>query len=129
LLGLIIDSHHGDLLVINDSEELVGIISLREVRQAIADRTIMDLLIASDLMTPVASVNRDDSVSTALQRIKKHGGDCIAVVASEESRKIVGILTMNDIISSYSTLLEEWETSQFLLDYSQKKTMGSERLR
>lgn len=114
LLNIILNSNHGDLFVVDDQNNLLGVITLKNIRQAITDRELIDLLIARDLITTVPTINSNDPVSTAVHKIEEHESDCIPVVESLLSKKIIGIITMNDIIAAYNTQLEELETSQFL---------------
>lgn len=116
VMNIIMNSTYGDLFVIDDSNRLVGVITLKNVRQVIVDSSIVDLLIAKDLSIPVPVASAGERVSSAIQKIEEHDSDCIPVVESEGSKKIIGILTMNDIIAAYSTQLEELETSQLLQD-------------
>jgi CIC family chloride channel protein len=116
LMDVILNSRYGDVFVVNDREELVGIISLRDIRQAISDQQLLlDLLIAGDLALPVVPVPSNDTVSSAMMKIEDISSDCIPVIEPGESARIIGMLRMSDIITAYNTLLEEWETSQFLL--------------
>ncbi len=116
LFQMLMNSSLGDVFVTDSMERLAGIITLKDVRLAITDNDLVDLLIARDLAAAVPSVREDDPVSLAIQKIKMYDIDTIPVINNDRDRKITGALTHHDILQAYNTLLEEWETSQFLTD-------------
>ncbi len=117
LLQELLRSRYGDVCVVDDKKHLMGVVSLKEVRQALINNELVDLLIAGDLIIPVPAVTADDQVSTAVQKIEKHDIENIPVVA-EDGYTITGMLRHQDIFQAYSTLLEAWETDRFLSSYS-----------
>jgi len=121
LLQVLLHNRYGDVFVVNKKKELLGIISLKDVRQALMNNDLVDLLVARDLTTPVPAIEKDDIVSKALLKLEKFDVESIPVINSHSDNTIVGILTHKDIIQAYNTLLEEWETSQFLVEYSKNK--------
>ena len=118
LLDIVMNSRYGDVIVVDDEERLSGIISLRDIRQAIADHDLVGLLIARDLIQPVVPVFENDPVSKAIQNIEEGDLEIIPVVSRESGNRVLGILSHSDITSAYRTLLRGWKTNQFLIDYS-----------
>lgn len=121
LLQVLLHNRYADVFVVNAKKELLGIISLKDVRQALLDNDLVDLLIARDLTTPGPAIEKNEAVSNALLKLEKYDVESIPVINSHKDRTIVGILTHQDIIQAYNTLLEEWETSQFLVEYGKHK--------
>jgi CIC family chloride channel protein len=117
LLQELLRSRYGDVCVVDDNKHLMGVVSLKEVRQALINNELVDLLIAGDLIIPVPAVTADDQVSIAVQKIEKYDIENIPVVA-EDGYTIIGMLRHQDILQAYSTLLEAWETDRFLSSYS-----------
>ncbi len=118
LLDIVMNSRYGDVVVVDDSGRLEGIISLRDIRQAIADHDLADLLIARDVMRRVTPVGEKDPVSTAIQNIEE--GDLEVIPVAGADGKLAGVLAHADITAAYGTLLRGWKTNQFLIDYSRR---------
>jgi len=117
LLQELLRSRYGDVNVVDDRQRLMGVVSLKEVRQALINNELVDLLIAGDLIITVPAVTADDQVSAAVQKIEKYDIENIPVVA-KDGYTIIGMLRHQDILQAYSTLLEAWETDRFLSSYS-----------
>jgi len=116
LLDFIRDAKHGDMFVVDDNIRLVGMISLKHVRQALLDRDLIDLMIARDLAIPVPTISGKDPVSQALKKIEMYDIETIPVTSGGDMN-IIGVLTHQDIIQAYNRLLNEWETDQFIVNY------------
>lgn len=116
LADILMHSTYGDVFVLNDRKDLLGVISLRQVRQAIVSHELTELLIADDVIAEVPVVTEDDPVSFAMQKIEEYDLETIPVVKSEKNRSVTGVLTHRDIIQAYNRLLDAWTTDQFLTD-------------
>lgn len=117
LLKVLLNAKYGDVFVVDNNNKLLGIISLKDVREALVDTELVDLLIARDLTMPVPTILEDDPVSLAIRKIEKYNIENIPVVQSESNREIVGILTHHDIINAYNKLIRDWETNEYLINY------------
>jgi CIC family chloride channel protein len=117
LLKVLLDAKYGDVFVVDDNDKLIGIISLKDVRQALVDNELVDLLIARDVSMPVPTVLEDDPVSLAIRKIEKYNIENIPVIKSESDRKIVGVLTYHDIIRAYDQMIRNWQNNEYLVDY------------
>ena len=117
LLKVLLNAKYGDVFVVDNANRLLGIISLKDVREALVDTELVDLLIARDLTMPVPTILEDDPVSLAIRKIEKYNIENIPVVKSETDREIVGILTHHDIIQAYNKLIRDWETNEYLINY------------
>jgi CBS domain-containing protein len=104
-LDKLLDSDSG-LIVIDDNNEYVGIVSINEVRQALLSSNIVELLICQDIVIHVESLQKIDSAAEALKKMDKHGIDFLAVV---EKNKVVGMVQHRDIISIYNKLVMQLE--------------------
>ncbi len=121
LMQNLLDSSYGDVFVVDDHKELYGIVSLKEVRQALISSDLVDLLIAGDISTPVPTVSEEDPVSLAIQRIEEYDIETIPIVRMGAHRNITGFLTRQDILRAYNKQLDTWETDQFLGSLGGKK--------
>ncbi|HOF13797.1 MAG TPA: chloride channel protein [Spirochaetota bacterium] len=104
-LDKLLDSDSG-LIVVDDNNEYVGILSINEVRQALLSSNIVELLICRDIVIHVEPLQKTDSAAEALKKMDKHGIDFLAVV---EKNKVVGMVQHRDIISIYNKLVMQLE--------------------
>lgn len=121
LMKIFLNSYHSDLFVVNDKNELFGVISFKDIRRSFASNELVDLLIAGDIAVPVPAITDNDPVSTAIQKIDEYELQVIPVVKDPKHKKITGIVTYQDILQAYNMLLEKWGSDQFLIDYKRNK--------
>lgn len=93
--------------VIDQNDKIVGIISLRNVRAVLFDGDADHLLIAQDLMTPAVTVTPAESLKSALKKFIEFDYGQIPVVDYRDERKIIGMLTHEDVIESYNRQVEK----------------------
>jgi len=120
LIDAVMSSKSGDVFIVDDNNRLMGIVSLRDIREALVSNELVDLLIAGDVISEVPIVTEDEKVSSAMDKIDKYNLENIPVVSGDGSYKIVGNLTHESIIQAYNRQLREWETDQFLIDYKKE---------
>lgn len=80
------------LYVIDTSEQLLGVVSLRELIVADPERRMDDIM-----NTQYVSVSEDTCQTDVLKLIKKYGLLAVPVVTSES--RLVGIVTFDDVIA------------------------------
>jgi CIC family chloride channel protein len=90
--------------VVDDQDELVGVIYLRELTRMLVEQEILQqLVIAEDLMGARApTLTEDDNLDVAMQLISGGVGDQVAVVDAENSRKLIGCINKNDVLQAYN---------------------------
>jgi len=122
LLRRLLHSVYGEVCVVDDDNRLMGIITLKGVRQALITRELVDLLIAGDLVIPIPAVTEDSLVPQALENIEKYDVENIPVITrTPAGEKLCGILRHQDILQAYNTLREEWSTNRFLTSYTRNQ--------
>jgi len=115
VLSIIIDAKYGDVFVVNRNNQLVGVITLKDVRQTLLDNDLCDLLIAGDLVLDIPPVKENDPVSLAIEKIREYNVENIPVVKSDTNREFIGIINHRDIIETYYKKLDDISMSEFLL--------------
>lgn len=115
LAGIIIDAKYGDVFVTDRHYRYLGVITLKDVRRALLDNDLAELLIAGDLAVKVPAVTGSDSVSLAITRIREFNIENIPVVSSYETGELTGIITHREIIETYYKTLDDLAMSEFLL--------------
>jgi arabinose-5-phosphate isomerase len=84
--------------MVYDGEECVGIITDGDVRRAIEKYNNVQI-VARDIMTPSYKVIAQDALLTdALAVMDKYNITTLAVVAHENSKEIIGIISIHHII-------------------------------
>ena len=95
-------SRQSYLLMTNHKGELTGIISFHDVRKFLLKKEGSDFPKAIDIATKnVVSVTPKDNLQDALSKLGMMGISQLPVVAEENPKKIVGMVTEKDIISFY----------------------------
>lgn len=88
--------------VVDKEDRLVGIFSLSDVRRIFQEMAVADLVIVRDFMVEnVVTTCPDDSLNDALQKLNEHGLHEIPVVASDDRRRVVAMLTRNNLGAAY----------------------------
>lgn len=92
--------------VVNSDEELIGVISLNDVRDIIFNTELYEKVSVEELMqTPPAIITRDDSMKKVLEIFEKTEAWNLPVT---ENKKYIGFISRSKIFSSYRNLLKEF---------------------
>ncbi len=92
--------------VVNDEQELLGVITLSEVRDIIFNTELYDKTRIIELMqTPPAIITKDESMKTVLEIFEKTEAWNLPVT---EDKKYVGFISRSKIFNSYRGLLKEF---------------------
>ena len=99
---------HTSFPVTDDDGNLVGMLSLKDFREVVFDRSLNNVIIARDIATiPAISVTTDDNLDTALGLIDDNGIERLPVIRKgDDGKRVVGIISQRDIISAYSQELK-----------------------
>lgn len=88
------------LPVENDREEVVGMISLYDVR-ALIQQEVSHAIIAADIMVPPRPLHLTDSFSTALQCFRESGEPELPVLKPHSENDFIGVLSERDFLLTY----------------------------
>jgi CIC family chloride channel protein len=107
LLNLIKESTSSYFPVVNPDGELMGIVSLRDIRPVLLEEeSLMNLVIAKDIMSEsVITVTSDQNLYDALAKFESKDIDQLPVVDKNNPRKIVGMLKRNDVTIAYNNAI------------------------
>jgi CIC family chloride channel protein len=100
----IANSQHGFFYVINDEKNIIGSISLKEIRQTIKDyENLKNLLIARDIMNhSVIHVESEENLDDVMKKFGQYNVDELPVISIESGNKIIGSIWQHDIIEIYN---------------------------
>jgi CIC family chloride channel protein len=111
MVDLMVDSYQQDFPVVNRNGNLVGIISMTDLRTAMADTSLQPLLVARDIaVTGVTAVTPEDSLNMALQLMADVNVRELPVVEREEPGRIISIVSRKDITRAYHNEMERRST-------------------
>ena len=113
-----VDGYLGDLVkavsvskrnifpVVNEQQELLGVISLNDIRDIIFNTELYDKLHIIEIMqTPPAIITKDESMKTVLEIFEETEAWNLPVT---ENKKYVGFISRSKIFSSYRNMLKEF---------------------
>jgi CIC family chloride channel protein len=88
------------LHVLNQDQELTGIISFRDIRPILHEESVLQLIIAKDIAsTSLVTTTPDETLQQALEKITSAGVSQLPVV---EDGKLIGTLRECDVTATYS---------------------------
>ncbi|GAB4373165.1 MAG: hypothetical protein Kow0042_16910 [Calditrichia bacterium] len=101
----LIQSQHDVLLVVNSNKELIGSISLHNLKEFILDQEYLsDLVIAADLAEPPPSIlYKTDNLDLVMHQFGRYDVDELPVVKNKNSMELIGIVKRKDVIDAYNT--------------------------
>ncbi len=115
IIKIIMNAKYGDVFVTNRENQLIGVITLKDVRQALLDNDLSYLLTAGDLAIDIPPVKITDSVAAAIEKIRDYNIENIPVVVSDSGMEFAGIINHRDIIETYYKKLDDISMTEFLL--------------
>lgn len=104
VLDLVVRSSHTEFFVVNARGELLGSVSLSELRRLIFEQeSLRHVVVAGDLVYPHPPTVTEDDTLDVVMRLFSHGDmDEIPVVDPKNPRKLVGSVHKRDVIDVYN---------------------------
>jgi CIC family chloride channel protein len=106
-LGAVIErlktSNISYLHVVDNDDRLTGIISFRDIRSALQEETLSQLVIARDVATTrdLVTIFPADSILMALQEMGSRGISQLPVVEDIKGKRVIGTVTQRDVMAAY----------------------------
>jgi CBS domain-containing protein len=98
--------------VVNHQGELVGLISLGELRNAFMEQQLSQIVLAKDVATPVGRVlYQDQPLKEAFNIFNRRETDYLPVVQDRKSKKVVGIVEYHSLVETVNRKLFERQQS------------------
>ena len=96
------NSHHMYFPVVNHRGEMVGIVSMQDLRDILLDRDVWPYVVVGELAREnVVTVTGSDTLYDAMKRISSLGLEEIPVVDESDPKKVVGMLKRSDLQNFY----------------------------
>ena len=94
------------LHVVNGKNELVGIISFRDIRPTLQEEGLKRLIIARDIATTkVLTVHASDNVQLALEIMGRKGISQLPVVAEDSHTHVIGTISKKNVLAAYEKMV------------------------
>jgi CBS domain-containing protein len=96
-------SRYDRLPLVNDQNELVGVIKYADIANTLFDPNLRNLVVADNITTNVRlMLNPEDSLEKAMAALKNYPNDTYLLVVEQSNPKaLVGILRHNDLLSAH----------------------------
>lgn len=111
LLTLMQTSKHAGFPVLNKKGELVGIVTLHDMRDRVPHGKL-NKLIKNVATKEVIRAYPDENLDTVLKRLATHDIGRLPVVSRDNPNKLLGIITRSDIVKSYNREIVAWAQRQ-----------------
>ena len=97
-----------DYPVIASNNNLIGIISLNDIKDYLFDKdSLQNLLIAGDIAnTNIETVTTEDNCGTVMEILGRYDYEGLPVVEKKGSRKIIGVIWRKEILGEYHRVIE-----------------------
>ncbi len=105
LIELFSNSEYSAFPILNDQGKVVSMLSGRELRTVINTTELDNLVVASELANPFIAITPEDTLSKAVGLMTSNQLNEICVVNSNDSQKIISIISSHDIVSAYHKTL------------------------
>ena len=110
LLQFLPRSHKTTFPVVDAEGLLSGILSIQDLRELVYEEGLEELIVAKELARDkVLTVTAKDNLDAAMQKIGSRNIDYLPVVAEDNPRRLVGMVSRQDIIAAYNRSLLERE--------------------
>ncbi len=112
MLTFVGTSTHTTFPVVSRSGELVGTVSLEDLRALLSDHEGLppDLILVHDLARHFPpTIIEDDNLATALESMAQQDVGALVVVDGADRRRVVGILTRRELLGAYNRVLLQRE--------------------
>lgn len=102
VVAFIDHSHDNVYTVVNQANELIGVIRYRELGNVLFDPSVSSLVRAADIAAPASRLLFPDNTATdAFSMFSITKDDCIPVVTREEPRILLGVLRRRDLMRQH----------------------------
>lgn len=101
-----VSSGNGCVQVVNDTGDMVGIVTFDDMKEHLLDAAQDQTSMASDIANKqVRTISESDSLLDAVRVLDRESFEQMPVVARDNPRKVLGILSRNAVFSTYHKLI------------------------
>ena len=101
-----ISSGKGCVQVVDDDGLMVGIITFADLQECLLDAALDQVVVAAEIANKkVLTISEDDSLLNAITLLDRVEFEQMPVVAADNPRKVLGVLSRNAVFSTYHKLI------------------------
>lgn len=93
-------SHHNTFPILNEANDLIGIITLSDIEKAFLRNVDGNLKINEIMSTNLITISPDEGISNALELMHTNNIGRLLVVNKDNPNKLAGLLTKSDVIKA-----------------------------
>jgi CIC family chloride channel protein len=106
LKRIYVDSGKGCVQVVDDKDEMLGLITFTDLQPWLLDATMDHVAIASEICNrKVLSISEDDSLLDAIATFDREVFEQLPVTATDNPKRVLGILSRHSVFSTYHQLI------------------------
>ncbi len=111
LIRRLIQSPHQEFFVVDSQDEMIGVISVVELKQFLKqEEQLSGLVIAADLAhPPPAYLYLDDSLDLVMHNFGRFNVDELPVLESHSCRRLAGSVQRQHVIDAYNREIFKWD--------------------
>ncbi|MFA6233349.1 MAG: chloride channel protein [Bacteroidota bacterium] len=95
-------TRHEAVLVLDDGQRYLGLIEFEDVRSFMAERELVESLVAADVMvTSIKPVFEDTTIDVILKLFDDYGWSVLPVIAHGDDKRAIGLVTASDVQTYY----------------------------
>lgn len=108
------ESHYPHFLVMNDKDELVGMLTMRDLRNCLPEiEDLSELIVAADIMTKnIYFITQGDNLATAFEIFEGKQISTLPVVDVNNPKRVVGVLKKSELILAYNQKILKTDMSR-----------------
>jgi len=108
------ESYYPHFLVMNDKDELVGMLTMRDLKNCLPEiEDLSELIVAADIMTKnIYCITQDDNLATAFEIFEGKQISTLPVVDVNNPKRVVGVLKKSDLILAYNQKILKTDMSR-----------------
>jgi CIC family chloride channel protein len=107
IIQLIVRLNQPNFPVVDRDGQLMGILSLTDIRRVMLEKEIHKLVVAKDIAVEgVLMVTPEDNLNTVLEKMTEAEIRELPVVSKEDSKRVISRLSRKDVIRTYHDEIE-----------------------
>ena len=92
----------------DENNDLVGVLSLEDIRPVMFEEALEDLVVAGELGTrEVVTITPKHTLADAMEFMANRAFDQLIVVGSDNPKKVVGLLSRRSILMAYQNAIQK----------------------
>jgi CIC family chloride channel protein len=101
-----ISSGKGCVVVVDDDENIIGLVTFADLQAWLLDASLDQVVVASEVANQnVMVLSEDDSLLDAIDVLDREAFEQMPVTASRNPKKVLGVVSRNAVFSTYHKLI------------------------